>query len=75
MQLVSALADVRADWDLGSVGAVAEVGTSRTNVLRLEHEESVYVSTLRHGVEALGGELEISAVFPDGKVTLTTKGP
>jgi hypothetical protein len=29
------------------------------------------VSTLRHVVEAMGGELELEAVFPDGRVRLT----
>lgn len=39
--------------------------TSQTNVSRVEHEGDVYVSTLRRYVEALGGQLEICAVFPD----------
>ena len=32
---------------------------------RIEHEEDVYLSTLRNYVEALGRRLEIAAVFPD----------
>jgi hypothetical protein len=31
----------------------------------------MYVSTLRRFVEAMGGELEISARFPDGTVRIT----
>jgi hypothetical protein len=40
----------------------------------------MYVSTLRYFIEAMGGELEIWAVFPDGTVriaqfrTLTERG-
>jgi hypothetical protein len=29
------------------------------------------VSTLRHVIEAIGGQLEIRAVFPDGDVHIT----
>jgi transcriptional regulator with XRE-family HTH domain len=39
---------------------------SQANVSRLEHEEDVYLSTLRSYVGALGGHLEVNAVFPDG---------
>ena len=36
----------------------------------IEHEEDVYLSTLRESIELLGGHLEINAVFPDRTVTL-----
>jgi hypothetical protein len=36
----------------------------------LEHKEDLYLSTLRDYVEALGGRLEIYAVFPDQTVSL-----
>jgi hypothetical protein len=44
--------------------------TSQTNVSRVEHERDVYYSTLRSYVEALGGRLEITAVFPDETIRL-----
>jgi hypothetical protein len=31
----------------------------------------MYVSTLRHVIEAMGGQLEIRAVFPEGDVRIT----
>jgi transcriptional regulator with XRE-family HTH domain len=43
---------------------------TQANVSRIEHEEDVYLSTLRGYIEALGGKLELSAVFPDGAVPL-----
>ena len=50
---------------------VAEVlGVSQANVSRIEREEDIYLSTLRRYVAALGGELEINAVFPDRTVAL-----
>ena len=44
------------------------------NISRIEHEEDIYLSTLREYVEALGGELEINVVFPDRKVRLEPAG-
>src|SRR5262249_9618934 len=39
-------------------------------VSKLESRLDMYVSTLRKYVEALGGELEINARFPDGVVRI-----
>ncbi len=38
----------------------------------LTRTEALYLSTLRGYVEALGGRLEINAVFPERTVTLTS---
>jgi hypothetical protein len=38
--------------------------------LRIDDDEDVYLSTLRYYIEALGGRLEIAAVFPDETVRL-----
>lgn len=47
--------------------ALAEyLGVTQANVSRIEHAKDVRLSTLRRYVEALGGKLEIRAVFPDG---------
>ena len=43
---------------------------SQSNVSRLERREDMLISTLREWVSALGGELQILAVFPDGAVPL-----
>lgn len=47
------------------------LGTSQANVWRIEHEEDVYLSTLSRYVEALGGRLEVVAVFEDETIPLT----
>jgi len=44
--------------------------TSQTNVSRVEDERDVYLSTLRTYIAALGGRLELRAVFPDETLTL-----
>lgn len=43
-------------------------------VSKLERRTDMYVSTLRRFIEAMGGELEIVARFPDGAVRITTFG-
>jgi DNA-binding XRE family transcriptional regulator len=47
------------------------LGTSRPNVGRIEKEVDVRLSTLERYVEALGGKLEIHAVFDDADIKLT----
>ena len=51
------------------------LGTSQANVSKLEaridDERDVYLSTLRAYVEALGGRLQLLAVFPDETIELT----
>ncbi len=42
------------------------LGTRQGNVSKLERRTDVRVSTLRDVVEAMGGELRITAHFPDG---------
>jgi DNA-binding XRE family transcriptional regulator len=39
------------------------LGISQVSVSQLERREDVYLSTLREYIEALGGELEVAAVF------------
>ncbi len=36
------------------------------SVAQLESREETYISTLRNYLHALGGELEVTACFPDG---------
>lgn len=46
------------------------LGTSQASVSKLERRSDMYLSTLRRLVEAMGGELEITARFPDGDIRL-----
>jgi len=43
---------------------------AQSNVSRLERRRDMLISTLREVVRALGGELRLSAVFPDGVVEI-----
>ena len=50
---------------------LAEVlGLNQATISKLERRTDMYLSSLRRFVEAMGGELEISARFPDGKVLI-----
>ena len=40
------------------------------NISKLEKRTDMYLSTLRSYIEAMGGSLEIRAVFPDGDVKI-----
>jgi predicted XRE-type DNA-binding protein len=41
------------------------------NISKLEKKTDMYISTLRSFINAMGGELEIIAKFPDGEVKIT----
>lgn len=47
-----------------------QLGTSRPNVSRIESEDDVRVTTLDRYIRALGGHLEVRAVFDDESVEL-----
>ena len=46
---------------------------NQSEVSRIEHRADVYVSTLASYIEAMGGELEIRAIFPDGEAVKITQ--
>jgi len=47
-----------------------KLGMNQAAISKLEHQSDMYVSTLRRFVAALGGELHITAHFPQGDVTI-----
>lgn len=71
MSLQIALTQLREQRGLSQAAVAEDLGTSRPNVSRIEGEDDLRVSTLERYVEALGGRLEIRAVFDDDAVTLT----
>lgn len=46
------------------------LGVKQAAISRMERRTDVYISTLSKYIEAMGGELEIRAVFPEGKVRI-----
>lgn len=68
------LADLRTERGLTQQDVAGALSVSQANISRIEHEEDLYLSTLRSYVAALGGELELCAVFPDRRVRLVAAG-
>jgi DNA-binding XRE family transcriptional regulator len=64
------LAELRARRGTTQRELARTLGVSQANVSRVEHEDDVYLSSLSAYVAALGGRLEIRAVFPDEEITL-----
>lgn len=64
------LAELRASVGVTQGEVAQTLKVSQSNVSRIEREEDVYLTTLDSYVTALGGELEINAVFPDRVVQL-----
>jgi len=71
MEDALALAELRQSRSITQVQLADVLGISQGNVSRLEGRRDVYLSTLRSYVEALGGRLEIAAVFSDDRVPVT----
>ena len=44
---------------------------NQASVSKLERRTDMYISTLRNVIEAMGGQLEITAVFRDGAIRIT----
>ena len=49
-------------------------GKDRSVISRIEKRTDMYVSTLGEFIRAMGGELEIRAVFPEGSVRIRRFG-
>jgi hypothetical protein len=53
-----------------SAQVAVRMDAKQSNVSRLEHQDDLYLSTLQEYIEALGGELEVAAVFPEARIAL-----
>jgi len=51
------------------------LGMSQSEVSKVERRTDLYVSTLRRYIEAMGGELQIFARFPNGEVEVIQIAP
>jgi DNA-binding transcriptional regulator YiaG len=64
------LHELRAARHLTQQQLAKSLDMTQAAVSQLEQRTDVYLSTLENFVEAMGGRLEMYAVFPDGKVKL-----
>jgi DNA-binding XRE family transcriptional regulator len=67
------LGELRRRRGVTQVQLAGRLGISQGNVSLLEHRTELYLSTLRDYIEALGGHLELAAVFPDEPAPLLVK--
>lgn len=66
-----ALRDLRNVRGLTQVEIAERLGRSQGNVSELERRDDVYLSSLREYIEALGGRLELTAVFPEERIPVS----
>lgn len=64
------LQELRRARELTQQAIARALGSNQAAVSKLEQRTDMYVSSLRGYIEALGGELEIVARFPDGVVRI-----
>jgi len=64
------LGNLRRQRGIAQTVVAEALEVSQPNVSRIEQEEDLRLSTLARYIAALGGDLELRAVFPDGSVDL-----
>ena len=66
-----ALAELRQSLKISQAQLAEKLQIKQPAISRLENRTDMYVSHLRQVIEAMGGELKITAKFPDVEVTIT----
>ncbi|HEY7905755.1 MAG TPA: XRE family transcriptional regulator [Wenzhouxiangella sp.] len=64
------LAELRQARKLSQEQIAGSLHVKQASVSKLERRTDMYISTLRNFIKAMGGELEITAKFPDGIVRI-----
>jgi transcriptional regulator with XRE-family HTH domain len=67
-----ALAELREAQDLTQVQLAEKLGIDQGAVSKIERRSDMYLSTLRNVIQAMGGQLELTARFPTGSVRVLT---
>ena len=65
------LAELRRARGMTQTALAAMLHVRQPSIARLEQRTDMYVSTLRNHIEAMGGELEVIARFPDGAIRIS----
>lgn len=69
-QRVRLLQELRERQHISQVALAEKLGVKQPTISKIERREEVNVGTLRKYVKAIGGELHITARFPDGVVEI-----
>jgi DNA-binding transcriptional regulator YiaG len=65
------LDELRAARDLTQQHLAELLKVGQAAISKMERRSDMHISTLRQFVKAMGGQLEIRAVFPDGEVRIS----
>ena len=65
---IHALAELRESRHLTQKTLADLLGVTQANISRIEHQDDLFLSTLKRYIEAMDGHLLIRAVFADGVV-------
>src|SRR5580704_17505054 len=65
------LSELRAARNLTQEHLADLLHIKQASVSKMERRTDMYIGTLSKFIEAMGGQLEIRAVFPDGAVCIT----
>ncbi len=71
MERELALDELREAMRLTQEALAERLGINQAAVSKVERRADMMISTLRRFVEAMGGELEIRALMPDGAVKIS----
>ena len=64
------LNQLREARSLTQANLASVLGVNQGSVSKMEKRTDMYVSTLRSFIQAMGGQLQIKAVFPEGEVEI-----
>jgi transcriptional regulator with XRE-family HTH domain len=64
------LFELRKARELSQEELAATLGVNQATISKLERRTDMYISTMRRFVDAMGGELQITARFPEGVVAI-----
>jgi DNA-binding transcriptional regulator YiaG len=66
------LAQLRDAQNLTQVELARRLKIDQSAVSKIEHRTDMYLSTLNEVIHAIGGELELTARFPNGEIHIVT---
>lgn len=64
------LQEIRKHQNITQKDMAKLLGINQENVSRMERRKDMHLSTIKEYIEALGGKVEINAIFPDSKVSI-----
>jgi DNA-binding XRE family transcriptional regulator len=64
------LNQLREARSLTQTNLASVLGINQGSVSKMEKRTDMYISTLRSFIQAMGGQLQIKAVFPEGEVEI-----